>query len=240
MELFSRRLQDRIARDGANPLITYYDEHTGERTELSAHSFGNWVDKTANLLSDELLVEPGRSVRMTIAEEAPGHWTTLVWVAAAWRYGCPVAVSAADDAAVEVVGPASLDSDGGADERVACSLHPLGLGFSDPLPAGVLDFGVEVRAHGDHFGGPPPQAHSSAWIDAGRNRDLSQADVAAQAPLGSRTLIAPVAATDPWPIVRDTLVRPVLGAGSSVIVLNADPDRRGDIAAAEHVTAQTA
>jgi hypothetical protein len=41
-------------RDPVRPLVTHYDDATGERVELSATTLENWVSKTANLLQDEL------------------------------------------------------------------------------------------------------------------------------------------------------------------------------------------
>jgi len=56
-DLISNLLAQRVRRNGAEPLITYYDLDSGERTELSAVSFANWVNKTSNLLVDEFLIE---------------------------------------------------------------------------------------------------------------------------------------------------------------------------------------
>jgi hypothetical protein len=44
-------LARRVREGGSRPLLTYYRPAAGERTEFSATSFANWVDKTANLLS---------------------------------------------------------------------------------------------------------------------------------------------------------------------------------------------
>ena len=43
---------DAYAGDPARPLLTWYDDGTGERVELSGATLGNWVAKTANLLVD--------------------------------------------------------------------------------------------------------------------------------------------------------------------------------------------
>ena len=43
-------LDEALRRDPARPLLTFYDDATGERTELSVATFANWVAKTANLL----------------------------------------------------------------------------------------------------------------------------------------------------------------------------------------------
>ncbi|PBC79521.1 uncharacterized protein (TIGR03089 family) [Streptomyces sp. TLI_235] len=49
--------------DPSRPLITFYDDSTGERVELSAKTFDNWVAKTANLLQDELNAGPRTAPR---------------------------------------------------------------------------------------------------------------------------------------------------------------------------------
>ena len=46
-----------LARDPMGPRITYYDDATGERIELSTVTLANWAAKTANLLrEDEAIV----------------------------------------------------------------------------------------------------------------------------------------------------------------------------------------
>lgn len=238
-DVFNRLLQARAARTGSSPLITYYDDRTGERTELSGVSFANWVDKTANLLLDELMIEPGQPVRLRLGTSAPAHWMTLVWVAAIWRIGCEVSLLADPPAAVEVVGPEDAADEARDGVRVACSLHPLGLGFSDPLPQGVVDYGVEVRAQPDICSAPFPAPTARAWTDD--RYDLTQADVLAGADgptpghRSRRLMIAPDPVADCWPVVRQALVEPVITGGSTVIVIGADVTRRAAIAQAERV-----
>lgn len=231
--LFNRRLADRQRSAGAQPLITYYDERSHARIELSASSFVNWVDKTAGLLTDELMIEPGEPVRVDLLRSAPGHWVSLVWVAATWRAGCPVTLTG--DAAVEVVGPESAEQPTSSGERVACSLHPLGLGFGTALPAGTTDYGTEVRAQPDSFGGPWPADDDPAWIDGDAVRRQSELLAAVdESAVAKRRLIVPVASRDPWTAVVDTLLTPVLTGGSVVIVVGADADRGSRIAATEN------
>jgi uncharacterized protein (TIGR03089 family) len=234
-DVFNRQLQARTARSGGTPLLTYYDERTGERTELSGVSFANWVDKTANLLLDELLVEPGQQVRLRLGSSAPAHWVTLVWVGAIWRAGCSVTLQPEEPAAVEVVGPEDAAAELTGIDRVACSLHPLGLGFSTPLPAGVIDYGIEVRAQPDSCTAPFPGPGALAWSDD--VRELTQADVVAGTEPGRprRTMIAPEPVAEFWPVVRQALVEPVITGGSAVIVVEADATRRAAIARSERV-----
>jgi uncharacterized protein (TIGR03089 family) len=88
--LLAERLRQRVRIDGSAPLLTYYDVSSGERVELSAISFGNWVDKTSNLLVDELAVAEGDAISMPLAIEAPGHWLTAglaARVLASWTDG---------------------------------------------------------------------------------------------------------------------------------------------------------
>lgn len=242
--LFSQQLQGRVSRSGSEPLITYYDERTGERIELSGISFANWVHKTANLLIDEILIEPGDPIALKLAQDAPAHWTTLVWVAAIWRVGCPVSIGPESGARLEVVGPdAAFDTDhDGPVERVACALHPLGLGFDTPLPADVLDFGTEVHGQPDAFTGPLPPSSAMAWIET--DQRLAQADVAQGFDnLPRRRMMVSRAPSSPvheqiWPVVRRALVEPVITGGSVVIMVGGDAARRQSVADAERASRQ--
>ena len=148
----TRRLADALAHDGARPLVTFYDDATGERTELSVVTFENWVAKTANLMVDGLGLAPGARVALLL----PLHWQTAVWMAACWRAGTTAVLGGdpatqAAGADLAVTGPATLDAALGADEVVALSLRPLAGRFTDPLPGGVLDYAIEVPGYGDRF-----------------------------------------------------------------------------------------
>src|SRR5918996_5922858 len=72
-----------LRRDRSRPLITYYDDETGERVELSVATFDNWVAKTAGLLRDGLAVEEGGRVALML----PAHWQSAVWGMACWAVG---------------------------------------------------------------------------------------------------------------------------------------------------------
>ena len=80
-------LLDRALRaDPARPLLTFYDDATDERTELSVATFANWVAKTANLLQDDLGAGPGA----TLSLDLPPHWQAAVWLQSAWMLGLQV------------------------------------------------------------------------------------------------------------------------------------------------------
>ena len=64
----------------ARPFLTFYDDATGERDELSYTTTENWVAKTANCLRDGLGVAPGDRVRVT----PDVHWRRVVETFACW------------------------------------------------------------------------------------------------------------------------------------------------------------
>jgi hypothetical protein len=86
-------LQSELRRDGSRPLLTWYDDATGERVELSVATAANWAAKTANLLADEHDLGPGDSLTL----DPVSHWLTAVVVLGAWTAG--VAVDLRADAA---------------------------------------------------------------------------------------------------------------------------------------------
>ena len=51
---FPAALAGQLRTDAARPLVTFYDDATGERVELSVTTYANWVAKTAGLVQDEL------------------------------------------------------------------------------------------------------------------------------------------------------------------------------------------
>ncbi|MCK9902712.1 TIGR03089 family protein [Frankia sp. Cpl3] len=165
-------LAARLTRDPGRPMITFYDDATGERVEFSTTTLDNWVAKTANLLVDTL----GLAAGDVVGVDLPAHWTSCVILLAAWSAGLDVEVvigpeDGADDPAGARTGPgAAPGSPGvvfvsedridiatalGIDEIVGLSLRPLGGRMRDAVP-GVLDYAVEVPPHGDRFLPPPP------------------------------------------------------------------------------------
>ncbi|MDO5676986.1 MAG: TIGR03089 family protein [Propionibacteriaceae bacterium] len=209
-------LQKRAATHGPQPFITYYDGADGSRIELSAITFANWVDKTANLIAD-LGFDDGEPIDIALAESHPGHWVTLVWIAAAWQRGCPVnaGVTGAD---FLVVGPGD---DRRAEFTVACSLHPLGLGFPVP-PEGAVDY-REVLMQ--------PDLHDVALDGEAYEWDGEAARVVEGR--DSRVLLRdPVAG---WDVVAEALVSPAVGLGSTVVAVNVSDEQAARIVADEKV-----
>ncbi|MFH8288929.1 TIGR03089 family protein [Streptomyces sp. NPDC018059] len=141
-------LRSALAADPGRPLVTFYDDATGERVELSVATFANWVAKTANLLQGDLAAEPGDRAVLLL----PAHWQTAVWLLACSSVGV-VADVGGDPAAADLVvsGPDTLEAARACSgERVALALRPLGGRFPQP-PGGFADYAVEVPGQGDRF-----------------------------------------------------------------------------------------
>ncbi|MFF2654742.1 TIGR03089 family protein [Streptomyces sp. NPDC058045] len=214
-------LRSALAADPSRPLVTYYDDATGERVELSVATFANWVSKTANLLQGDLAAAPGDRVALLL----PAHWQTAVWLLACSSVGV-IADMDGDPAAADLVvaGPDALDAARACTgERVALALRPLGGRFPQP-PDGFLDFAVEVPGQGDRFAPyAPVDAEDPALIVAGA--ELSGAEVTERA-LGDAPdlgLTGPGARLlsmlpyDTWAGLSAGLFAP-LAAGASVVL----------------------
>ncbi|HLN78644.1 MAG TPA: TIGR03089 family protein [Nocardioidaceae bacterium] len=225
---FSARLAAALQSSPARPFVTFYDDATGERVELSVTTYANWVAKTAGLVQDELDLERGALVLVDL----PTHWLGAVWLGAAWSGGQVVTADSrlAEEADLVVCGPegvAAYADRADAVPVVALSLRPLGARFAEPLPTGVVDYGAVVLAQPDVFMPlDPPSPEDAAWRDADGTR--SQADLltaAAAAPLldeGGRLL------TDVNPCTSAgvaTLLSPLLASGGAVWVANPDESR---------------
>jgi uncharacterized protein (TIGR03089 family) len=132
----------------ARPLITFYDDATGERIELSGTTTVNWAAKAANLMRDECDIEPGTTVAVLL----PAHWQTAAVLLAAWWCGAEVVPEPAEAEwvwcdAERVDLALGAQPSGGVG---ALSLDAFGKGVPG-LPAGVVDFATEVRLQGDEF-----------------------------------------------------------------------------------------
>lgn len=157
--------------------MTFYDDATGERVELSVATFANWVAKTANLLQGDLAAQPGDRLALLL----PAHWQSAVWLLACASVGVVAGVDG-DPAAADLVvsGPDSLErARACSGERVALALRPLGGRFPQP-PEGFADYAVEVPGQGDRFAPfSPVDPEEPALVVAGA--ELTGAEVVEKA-----------------------------------------------------------
>ena len=234
MPTFAETLGAQLRRDPGRPLVTFYDHATDERVELSVTTYANWVAKASGLLVDVADLERGMSLRIDL----PPHWLSTVFLGAAWTVGLRVTTSDQPDAVV--CGPDGLATWGPrapALPVLACSLRPLGVRFSEPLPAGVLDVGVEIWSQPDGFTAWDPPTGDDLATDALTQDGLHDLTAAVGSALtdGGRLLSVADPASPPG---TATFTEPLRRGGSLVLVRNPDPDRLDDVFDAERATAQ--
>ena len=251
-QLLERALVD----DPARPLLTYYDDATAARAELSVGTFANWVAKTANLLVDGLGAQPGQRVAVRL----PPHWQGAVWLAACWAAGL-VAVTSGPSGAGQ---PAAADlhtdiavvplepGDGspvppGADEVVGLGLGPMGLARRDlDAPAYVtLDYDREIHSYGDHFGtrkgsNPDlPALQIGGVLYTAGDLAVATADRVSSWALAPDARILTTLPFEELPAILTGLLVPLATGGGTVLCRHLDAGRLPDRVTSENVTAVT-
>lgn len=222
-------LASAVRRDPASPLLTFYDDTSGDRTELSGATLDNWVAKTANLLVDGLGLGAGDTAAVTL----PPHWQTAAILLGVWSAGVAAEISDPESADVLFTAPDQTATTK-APDRYATGLLPFAMPLRE-LPAGFADYVLEVRQFGDHFPGQPVTADDPAL------NDRSHADVLAAAAAratelgitaGGRVLVDAATHADPvaW------LLAPLVTGASIVLCAHLDPAKVTSRVDAEKVT----
>lgn len=235
--------------DRGRPLLTYCDDATGERTELSAADLGSWTARTAGLLRQGCGLGYGSRAAVLL----PPHWQTAAVLLGAWSAGVAVSLRLAATAGLPVVGPGAHDpldatfvssrrlDDWLEDVPDACHRFVLGLAPNgaplDEVPAGYLDYLAEVRRHPDSL---------PAYAQVGRN-DPATVDgtsyeewgrvaqgVAAQLSLGAGDRLLVDTAEQEHPL--KWLLAPLSVGASVVLCANLAPGSVAARAAAEGAT----
>jgi uncharacterized protein (TIGR03089 family) len=224
--LTSALLDPLMAADPVGPRITYYDDATGERIELSTVTLANWAAKTGNLLRDELGAGPGSRVAVLL----PPHWQTAAVLFGIWWIGAEVVLTGDADIALCTADRLSDADDAvGAGEVALLSLDPFGKPAAD-LPVGVTDYATAVRVHGDQI---VPERRPGHALDG---RSVAEVLAAAEASAAAQgfTRGDRVMSTAGW-TTADGLIDNLLAvyaAGASLVqVVNPDAaalDRRRD------------
>ena len=215
--------------DPAGPSITYYDDATGERIEVSNVTLANWAAKTGNLLRDELGAGPATRVAILL----PAHWQTAAVLFGLWWIGAEALVGGASsmDGADIALCTADLidqaDAAVGTGEIAVLSLDPFGKPVAD-LPVGLTDYATAVRVHGDQI--VPERAPGPALN--GRSVDEVLAAAARAATAAELQARDRVLSTADWATADDVegrLLAVYAVGGSLVQVAHPDPaalDRR--------------
>lgn len=216
-QLFS----DRLAADPARPFVTYYDEASGERSELSAKSLANWVAKTHHLLGDELGLGAGDTALVAL----PLHWISVAPLLGCLTAGLALTTDATR-ADVAFVGPDTLAAAAGVPDVYAISPTSAAVGFGEAVPDGAHDYVTSVRPQEDkwpgvRFGAGP----DDPCLDGRTRAEVAALAVQRAAELGLRRG-ARVLTTREWDGPQawlDTLLAP-LAVGGSVVYLRNCPD----------------
>ena len=140
-----------VGADPSLPLLTHYDDASGERTELSGATLANWVAKTANLLVDGVGLSTGDHATIWL----PPHWQTAAVLLGSWSAGLTVGYGepTAEAASVAFASAEVLETDppiAAVDEKFVLGLAPMGRPMVT-VPDGWTDYVTAVRGHGDHF-----------------------------------------------------------------------------------------
>ncbi|MFU8870969.1 TIGR03089 family protein [Micromonospora sp. SL4-19] len=150
---------------GGSPLLTYYDDASGERTELTAQQVGHWAARSASLLRDGCGLRPGSRVAVLL----PPHWRTAAVLLGAWSVGMAVSFRPRATAGLPVLEPGAdqpYDAVFVTPERLDDWLEDVpegvhryvvgtGPGPLAEVPVGWLDWSTAVLRHTD---APPDYA----------------------------------------------------------------------------------
>lgn len=156
-------MPDWLTKPDGDPFVTYTDQISGERTELSVATMANWTAKTAN----HLQVEDAGFVHT----DTDGHWVTVAVALAAWRLGAAVVVgSAVPPADADVLTVAWEDRSGPDDLAV-------GAGFGGRLSGGqsLRSYVDEIMVEPDEVDADDPDPMAVAVL-------MGTADLSASVP----------------------------------------------------------
>jgi uncharacterized protein (TIGR03089 family) len=215
-------LDDLLAAAPAAPFVTYYDEASGDRAELSARSLANWVAKTHFLLTDEL----GLGVRDAAMIALPAHWISVPAILGCLTAGLEL-VDDPDRADVAFVAPDTALQAATVPDVYAVAPSSAAVGFGGHVPDGVADYVLAVRPQPDAW----PSVHLAAGPDDPCLDGMTRREVVERARDRARDRgIAEgarlVTARD-WTVLADLiepLFLPLVQRGSLVIVRNAADD----------------
>ncbi len=210
-----------LADAPSKPFVTFYDEVSGERSELSAKSLANWVAKTHFLLTDEVGLGVGDAAYIDL----PAHWISVPVLLGCWTAGLEVTTDRAR-AAVAFTVAASAPTDVPDVYVIAPDSAARGFVAGAP-PEGTADYVAAVRPQPDVWTTVhPPASPADPAIEG-----ISRADVVANSAAragelglthGSRLLTAHEwRGPDDW---IDALLAPLAVGGSLVIVRGAGAD----------------
>lgn len=226
----------RTRAQGHRPLLTWYDELTGARTELSYATADNWAAKTANMLAEEFDAGPGT----TVALDLDGHWISVALVVACWKLGATICV----DGDADLVCCHETRVDAYPNDPVVV----VGDGFTGeptghvPERDGLVLLGLDVHSHADDYDDPDVAGSTGALRLGGATRSHEALLDSARAwydVLGATPRVGLAAPLDHARV--SDLLAGVLAASGGIVAMRAHDDPRyGTRWTSERVTAVVA
>jgi uncharacterized protein (TIGR03089 family) len=206
-----------LAASPALPFVTYYDDGSHDRAELSARSLANWVAKTYFLLTGELGLGRGNAAYVDL----PAHWISVAPLLGCWTAGLEVvtdptradvgfvdperALNAVEIPDVFVIAP----------DSAAVGLEP------ESVPPGMADYVAAVRPQADAWSAVrPPAVDADPALDSQTRAELVAAAANRARQLGLDPGARVITGRD-WHGPRDwvdLLVAPLVVGGSIVLV----------------------
>ena len=205
-------LLDPLLRDNpSGPRVTYYDDATGERVELSTITLANWAAKSANLFRDELGAGPGTRVAVLL----PAHWQTVAVLLGVWWVGAEAVLDGPAEIALCTADRLDeADAAVGTGEIAVLSLDAFGRGVDD-LPIGVTDYATAVRVQGDQFSPERSPGPALAGRSVEQVRGDAENSAVAQGFTGSDRVLSSAAWDTPERLTAHLLA--VFAAGASLV-----------------------
>ncbi|SHN29857.1 TIGR03089 family protein [Cryptosporangium aurantiacum] len=141
-------------------VLTYYDDATSERVELTVRALSGWAARTAGLLHEGC----GLGVGDQVAVALPPHWRTAGVLLGAWAAGLSVSFRLWATAGLAPAAPVDASFVSAARLRSwldspPAARHRFVVG---PTPSGCRDYLAEVSRYTDTL----PSAAPLSWIDA--------------------------------------------------------------------------
>jgi uncharacterized protein (TIGR03089 family) len=210
-------LRRELSRDGARPLITWYDDSAGARVELSVVTTANWCAKIAGLLTEDYDAQPG----CVVTVDLPLHWQAASVLLATWTCAAAVDIGGSGDVRIAASG----------DADVVVVPDPMGLGLSRLIGGQPDDFVPLVPVDPSALA---LRVRGTEWT----HEELADAALhaAAQHHLGRSARVLSTMAYDSADGLDAGLLAPLAAGGSIVLVSNPDEAKLAERCTTEKVT----